>query len=340
MKRALLALRSWLRRRGPAPPPPQEPLPPEPPAEPRPSGGPYREAAEVPPKEPMSWPAGHRRFAGFEILETDRSLPGCVRHLVLAPERAGGRLSVACFDAKTVGHDQFFAMRFDEAGIYTRLRHPRLARVLELGHDEEGYWYLSEYPAGVTLARRLREAPRVPLPGLDIVRTVFADVAEGLHHAHTVPGDDGAPFGWVYRSLTPHAILLGEDGRGTVVDWGLEVLCNRSAHEGRATGVLKGKIGRYLSPEHMKGEVVDGRSDVFSLGAMLYEASTGRKPFDGDGDLDIVRSVLRRTPLRSPSEVVPGYPPDLERLVLRALALDPASRPTAGELSDGLRALR
>jgi serine/threonine protein kinase len=292
-------------------------------------------------EEGMTWVRPDARFAGYVHLTSERGPPGYERLFLKGP--SGGRLSLATFGAETADQDPLFAMMFGEARVATRLWHPRLARVLELDHDDAGYWCLSEYPAGVTLARYLHETSRRGLSAaLDVIVRLFADVAEGLHHAHTDTGDDGAPFGWAYRSLTPSALLLGDDGRGTVVDWGLDELRTGYAHIHAATrtGLAEDKVSRYVSPEQVRGAVVDGRSDVFALGVMLYEASTGSKPFVVETELGFLEALIGGARPLAPSELVTGYPPALERLVMRALEREPAARISAGEMAEGLLGLR
>ena len=173
MKRALRglrALRAWVRRQPPAPAPePSAPLP----AKPRELGrlGPYRDGAEreeadLAPDSRSSWPGPLARFEGYEVLHTDRGPPGYARQLIMPPGRPGERLSLACFDARTVDDDPYFALAFDETRIHALLRHPRLARLLGLGRDGGIYWHLAAYPPGITLTRVLRarrQGERLPL---------------------------------------------------------------------------------------------------------------------------------------------------------------------------------
>lgn len=312
--------------------------------------GPYRHAAVVP-SLPRSLPLPTSlrlpRFAGYEVVATlERDGERYARYLLKPPGAAEPSCAVACFAVD--GDHPVFERCFDEARVATRLRHRNLGRLLDLGRDGEIWWHLCEYSGGETLHGILTKirygaAP----PSLDVVVAAFADFAEGLHAAHTDTDDDGRALGWCYGDLSPAALFLSLEGTGKIIDWGLRGLVRayrtRDSGPDGVTGIgllteLQRAGLRYLAPEQVRGEPVDGRADVFALGVILYELSTGSSLFLAGTDLaTIERVVMQEAP--PPSTLVRGYPAELDALVLRALTKDPAARATAGEVAAGLRAL-
>jgi serine/threonine protein kinase len=163
----------------------------------------------------------------------------------------------------------------------------------------------------------------VPLPLAQAVGIV-ASAAAGLHYAHERLGPGGEPLGIVHRDVSPSNVLVSYDGAVKVSDFGIA----KWAYQRTRTqeGTLKGKFA-YMSPEQCRGRPVDRRSDVFALGAILYEMTTGAAPFSGASDLDILNQIATGTaaPPQWPDGGVP-YPRELSEIVMRALAPDPARR--------------
>ena len=141
------------------------------------------------------------------------------------------------------------------------------------------------------------------------------------------PTRTGRALGVVHRDLSPHNILLTADGTAKVADFGVAKALGQ-LHEATSAGQLKGKIA-YMAPEQVTGAAIDRRSDVFSLGCVLYEATTGQRPFRGDGDHQVMHAVLKGE-FAPPTSLLRGYPQELERIVMRALSPQPILRyPTA-----------
>jgi hypothetical protein len=163
----------------------------------------------------------------------------------------------------------------------------------------------------------------VPLPLAQAVGIV-ASAAAGLHYAHERLGPGGEPLGIVHRDVSPSNVLVSYDGAVKVSDFGIA----KWAYQRTRTqeGTLKGKFA-YMSPEQCRGRPVDRRSDVFALGAILYEMTTGAPPFSGASDLDILNQIAtgRAAPPVAPDAAAP-YPRELSDIVMRALAPDPADR--------------
>ncbi len=218
---------------------------------------------------------------------------------------------------------EFERMFLDEARIASNVHHPNVCEIYELG-DEEGVLYLAmEWVNGDSLARVLRPNGPQTLP-MDprVVARILADGCAGLHAAHQLVGDDGRPMQVVHRDFSPHNILLSAEGNVKVADFGVAKALNQ-LHEHTSAGQLKGKLA-YMAPEQIGG-VADRRSDVFSAGCILYEATIGYAPFRGDNDLQLMQALMQGAYVR-PAHCVRGYPSELEAIVMTALAPDPDER--------------
>jgi serine/threonine protein kinase len=216
-------------------------------------------------------------------------------------------------------------MLLDEGRVSGRILHPNVCRTVEIVVEASEVFLVMEWIEGVSLADLLSSAEgeareRVSFSvGARIVR----DVAAGLHAAHEAVDDVGKHLGVVHRDVSPDNILVGTDGRVCVSDFG--VARARGKLHATLGGQLKGKVG-YLAPEQIIGTAVDRRTDLFALGMVLYEATTGFRPFHTkDGELPLVRRALAAD-YRKPSAHDPAYPPRLADVIERALQRDPAAR--------------
>jgi serine/threonine-protein kinase len=222
----------------------------------------------------------------------------------------------------------FRDMFFDEARIASRIRHDNVARTFELVELDGILTLVMEWVDGSSLVRMLRPGPdnrenlpRVALPLRHAVKIV-AETCAGLHAAHDLVGDDGRPLSVVHRDVSPHNVLLTVDGRVKVTDFGVAKALGKSHMT--IAGQVKGKLA-YMSPEQLVGGGVDRRSDVFALGSVLYEITTGQKPFQGEHDPQVMAAIIMGNCL-PPGEVMRGYPKALERIVGRAMATEPDAR--------------
>jgi serine/threonine protein kinase len=151
---------------------------------------------------------------------------------------------------------------------------------------------------------------------------IVMNVAAGLYYAHCKRRPDGSPLGLIHRDVSPNNIMLSHEGGVKLVDFGVAMAIARSAKT--TPGAIKGNV-RYMSPEQSLGEPLDARSDIFSLGIVLFELTTGTRFQREKDDYWAVQKMLNE-PLPRPSERKPDYPPELERIVLKALAKNPADR--------------
>ncbi len=232
--------------------------------------------------------------------------------------------------------EEFVAMFLEEARLAATLDHPNIVQVIELGQSQHGYFLIMEYVHGVDLRALLRNAARTqPIP-LGCALGIASALAAGLHYAHERPGPDGQPMGLVHRDVSPSNVLITFDGVVKLVDFGVAKAAAHTART-RAT-MLKGKVG-YMSPEQCRGVPVDRRSDVFSLGVLLYELTTLHRPFYEDNHFAALNRIVHGQYER-PSTLVPDYSTGLEHIVTRALEPDPAHRyPHARAMLDDLEQL-
>ena len=214
-------------------------------------------------------------------------------------------------------------MLLDEAKIASQLDHQNIVHTYELGEAHGTYYIVMEYLAGESLGMVLKEGQKqkVALPPY-VGAKIVSDAAEGLHYAHELCDFSGAPIGIVHRDVSPGNIVVQYNGAVKVVDFGI------AKAQGRVTstqdGELKGKYG-YMSPEQIKNEAMDRRSDVFSLGVVLWESLARRRLFQADNVAAILMQILQgdRTP---PSAFDPEIPHALDAVCLRALAPDARDR--------------
>jgi serine/threonine-protein kinase len=213
---------------------------------------------------------------------------------------------------------QFVEMFLGEAKLAAQLNHPNLVQIFDFGRAEGSYFIAMEYIDGPNLRlllARARDLQRtVPFA---IAARIVSFAAEGLAYAHDfVDLGTGQPLHLIHRDVSPDNILIGRSGAVKLVDFGIAKASGQS-HQTQA-GTVKGKVA-YMAPEQLRGEPLDRRVDLYALGIVLYELSTGRMPFEADSDASMVRAVLYDRPVPA-VERVPSLPRALQEILARLLA--------------------
>jgi WD40 repeat protein len=230
--------------------------------------------------------------------------------------RLGRDVAIKVLTNVAIG-DRERLQRFEqEARATGMLNHPNLLTIYDVGRDPEGNPFLvSELLEGETLSSRLVRGALSPRKSVDAA----SQMAQGLAAAHEK--------GIVHRDLKPDNVFLTRDGRLKILDFGIAKLTNPKAADGptfemAATepGMVLGTVG-YMSPEQVRGEPVDHRSDIFSFGTIVYEMLTGQRAFRGNSGIETLSAILKEEP-RELTEFLPNIPPPLERLVRRCLEKD------------------
>jgi len=213
---------------------------------------------------------------------------------------------------------RFIRMFLDEARVAATLHHQHIVQVHDIGEAAGEYFIAMEYVHGEDVRKILSSASkqRTHVPLGHAVAIVSA-AAAGLHYAHERRGSDMQPLHIVHRDVSPSNILVGYDGSIKVVDFGI---ATASMRQETRSGSLKGKLS-YMSPEQCKGAVVDRRSDVYSLGVVLYELATTTRMIKGENDYLVMEQIVHGR-ISSPQLRRPSLPNELTEIIMRALATD------------------
>ncbi len=231
-------------------------------------------------------------------------------------------------------NDEFVTMFIDEAKLAAQLQHPNIIHIYDLGKIERSYYIAMEYIDGkdVRSLLRLLDEKKQRLP-LGISLYIASRLAAALDYAHRKRDFQGRAMALVHRDVSPQNVLISLDGDIKLCDFGIAKAASKASHT--RAGALKGKL-QYMSPEQAWGKDLDHRSDIFSLGLVLYEMVTGKKVFSGDSEMSILEQV-RSPKLQPPRQIDPSVPPEVERIVLRALETNREARyQTAAELGSDL----
>lgn len=221
-------------------------------------------------------------------------------------------------------NDEEFVTRFRrEAQAAARLSHHNIVNIYDVGRDDDIYYIVMEYISGETLKDRIQKEKLLPVESA--VR-IALEIAEALEHAHQ--------SGLIHCDIKPHNILTTRSGRIKVTDFGIARAVTSATMT--QTGAIIGSV-HYFSPEQAKGSAVGAKSDIYSLGVVLYEMLTGIVPFQGETPISIALKHLQEEP-KPPREYNPDLPPLLEAIVLKAMAKEPDMRyADIGEMISDLR---
>ncbi|MFO0619390.1 MAG: protein kinase [Polyangiaceae bacterium] len=251
--------------------------------------------------------------------------------------RLGNMVAIKTMLPELVDEEDFETMFVDESRVAAKIQHRNVAGILGLGQADDLLYIAMEWVDGETLSTIQQAA--VPLGGIpaNILVSIAAQTAAGLYAAHQLKDDAGNSLELIHRDISPANVLLSRAGVAKIVDFGIAKSKGR-LHVTRASGLVKGKTP-YLSPEQIGGLPIDHRSDLFSLGVLLYVLATGKHPFRGDTEIQTLENIAIHAPkpLRQvDEEVTPGF----ERIVLKLLEKDPKRRyQNAREVELDLRAL-
>jgi serine/threonine protein kinase len=231
----------------------------------------------------------------------------------------------------------FTAMFLDEARLAARIQHANVAQVYDIGRNEHGLYFTMEYVHGEDIRGIMNAALRRDgeLP-LEHALTIAIGAAAGLHAAHELVDDRGTLIGLVHRDVSPSNVLVSYGGCVKLIDFGVAKAAGRQTET--RVGTLKGKLS-YMSPEQCAGRPIDRRSDVFALGVVLYEMTTGTRLYRAEADYELMKRIVEDD-APPPTSRCADYPRELEDIVLRALRRDPAERyPSAQALQLDLEKL-
>ncbi|MBK5258125.1 MAG: TonB family protein [Thermoanaerobaculia bacterium] len=226
---------------------------------------------------------------------------------------------------------EFIGMFVDEAKLAAQLNHSNIIHIYDLGKIQSSYFIAMEYVDGAdlkTIVSRGRERDQ-PL-GVELALFVTTKVASALDYAHRKRDFDEKEMELVHRDVSPQNVLISHEGDIKLCDFGIAKATSKGSHT--QAGALKGKL-QYMSPEQAWGRAIDRRSDIFALAVVLFEMLTQRKLFTGDNEMSVLEQV-REARVVAPSEINDEVPPEVDRIVLKGLAKDPADRyQTAGEMA-------
>jgi len=230
---------------------------------------------------------------------------------------------------------EFLDMFVDEAKMVASLTHPNIVQIFDLGRIESSYYIAMEYVHGRDLRTIIKRARnkglRMPL---DLSLRVVSQTCSALEYAHRKKDARGRPMEIVHRDVSPQNILLTFEGNVKLADFGIAKAATRVSSTDQ--GALRGKL-LYMSPEQAWGRSIDNRSDVFSLGIVLYEMVTEQKPFLATGSEMTILELVRKCVITAPREINPRVPEPLDRVVMKALARNPDERyQDAGQMQRGI----
>ncbi len=228
----------------------------------------------------------------------------------------------------------FIDMFLDEARLAARLNHPHCVQTYEVGEHDDNHFLAMEYLDGQGLERLLRISGQqnLAMPIEESARIV-ADALDGLAYAHELTDFDGSELGVVHRDISPQNIFITYNGMVKLLDFGIAKAATHVVET--KTGVIKGKYA-YIAPEQALGQHVDQRSDLWSMGVVLWEVLTGRRLFKSVNELATLHETLQGE-IKLPSAFRPELPTELDTICMRALQRDPSERyQTAQEMKEDI----
>jgi eukaryotic-like serine/threonine-protein kinase len=215
--------------------------------------------------------------------------------------------------------EELVKLFLDEARLASRLRHPNIAAVYDFGEVAGQNYMTMELVRGPTLKQLVTHCiETVGLVPFPVIVHLLCEICDALAYAHDLTDETGAPLGIVHRDVSPSNVIVSKDGFAKLIDFGVAKVVGSHT----STGIIKGKLA-YVAPEYLEGKL-DKRADLWGLGVMAWELLTNRRLFDGDDVMTVQR--VHDMPIDPPSRYNPDIPPDLDAIVMTALARDPAVR--------------
>ena len=232
-------------------------------------------------------------------------------------------------------HDRLEAMLAEEARLASLIQHPNVVHTIELGEHEGLLYLVMEWVDGEPLGFLLERAKQRGGMPIGVAVALANQVLAGLHAAHEA-ADDSGPLGVVHRDVSPHNILVTYDGVAKLLDFGIAKATHQSTSN-TETGEIKGKFS-YMAPEQILGAELDRRCDIFAAGIVLYLLATGHHPFKHHNTAAVIHAITTGDPVAPPSTLHENFPPELERVLLKALEKDVDKRwASAEEMSVALQ---
>jgi serine/threonine protein kinase len=286
---------------------------------------------------PLSLPA-IAHFGRFDIL--GRLALGGMAEIFLARESGPGRGIRPVVLKRILPHvandPRFVEMFLHEAELAMGLNHPNLCTIYEFGEQDGEYFIAMEWVFGVSITQVHKQLFERDRSGIEpnILARIASDVADALYYAHHAKDAQGRPLQLVHRDVTPDNIMVSFDGKVKLLDFGVAKAASQRLKT--EAGMLKGKFA-YMSPEQYQGLELDGRADVFSLGACMYEAVTGLALFHRASEYETMGAIVIDEPAPRASSAKPDLARGLDNVIARALEKDRSRRyASAGELHAGL----
>ena len=230
---------------------------------------------------------------------------------------------------------EFIKMFVDEAKIAVKLQHPNVVQIFELGKIDGSYFIAMELINGKDIKTIRKRLKRVDLlMPVEQSAYIISQVCEGLDYAHRKTDEKMNPLNIVHRDISPQNMIVSYEGTVKLIDFGIAKAKSKSTKT--QVGMLKGKFS-YMSPEQVSGQPIDRRSDIFSLGVVFFEMLTGKRLFLGKNDVETLEKI-RKAEVLPPSVFNSAVPPELDRIVLKALARDREERyQWASEFAEDLK---
>jgi serine/threonine-protein kinase len=268
-----------------------------------------------------------RRFGKYTLMR--KLAVGGMAELFLALQRSVAGFEKLIVVKRILPHlakDRAFVdLILQEARVSATLNHPNICHIYDVGEAEGQFYIAMEHIHGEDLrsiVRQMKKVNETTFP-IEHALAIVLGCCAGLAHAHEKTSLDGEPMNIVHRDVSPQNILVTFNGDVKLVDFGI-AKAGRSSMEDTGSGQLKGKVP-YMSPEQAQGQPLDGRSDVFSLGIILFELTTGRRLFRGNNEMETLRMIVEGEYPR-PRDLNPGIPEGLERIILKSLEKDVSAR--------------